>query len=82
MRDSNVMRNQIVSARITDVPKKIGAPLPEVWVTFQDGTDKMLFTFYPDEISFEAQDFIGLTEDEATLFKFGRDRAYLQNDRE
>ncbi len=41
-------------------------------------TEKMLFTFYPDEISFQAQDFIGLTEEEATLFKFGRDRAYLQ----
>jgi hypothetical protein len=31
----------------------------------------MLFTFYPDEISFQAQDFIGLTEEEATLFKSG-----------
>lgn len=41
-------------------------------------TEKMLFTFYPDEISFQAQDFIGLTEEEATLFKFGRDRAYLR----
>jgi antirestriction protein ArdC len=78
--DSNAMRNQIVSARITDLPKKIGDPLPEVWATFQDGTDKMLFTYYPDEISFQAQDFIGLTEEEATLFKFGRDRAYLQTE--
>jgi hypothetical protein len=76
--DSNAMRNQIVSAHITDLPKKIGDPLPEVWATFEDGTDKMLFKYYPDEISFEAQDFIGLTEEEATLFKFGRDRAYLR----
>jgi hypothetical protein len=38
----------------------------------------MLFTFYPDEISFEAQDFVGLTEEEATVFKFGRDRAFLR----
>lgn len=82
MRDSNMMRNQIVFARITDLPMKVGDPLPEVWAVFQDGTEKMLFTFYPDEISFEPQDFIGLTEDEATLFKFGRDRAYLQYDRE
>ena len=40
----------------------------------------MLSTFYPDEISFQAQDFIGLTGEEATLFKFGRDRAYLQSE--
>ena len=78
MADSNAMRNQIVSARITDLPKQIGDLLPQVWAVFQDGTDKMLFTFYQDEISFEAQDFIGLTEDEATLFKFGRDRAFLR----
>ena len=78
MADSNAMRNEIVSARITDLPKKIGDPLPEVWAIFQDGTDKKLFTFYPDEISFQAQDFVGLTEEEASLFKFGRDRAYLR----
>lgn len=78
MADSTAMRNEIVSARITDLPKSIGDPLPQVWATFRDGTDKMLFTYYPDEISFEAQDFIGLTEEEATVFKFGRDRAYLR----
>jgi hypothetical protein len=76
--DSNAMRNEIVSARITSLPKTIGDPLPEVWATFRDGTEKMLFTYYPDEISFEAEDFIGLIEEEATLFKFGRDRAYLR----
>lgn len=74
------MRNEIVSARITSLPKTLGDPLPQVWATFRDGTEKMLFTYYPDEISFEAQDFIGLTEEEATLFKFGRDRAYLRAD--
>lgn len=40
----------------------------------------MLFNFYPDEISFEAQDFVGLTDDEVTLLKFGRDHAYLQRE--
>ena len=30
-------------------------------------TEKMLFTFYPDEISFQAQDFIGLTEEEGGI---------------
>ncbi|MGH2756014.1 MAG: hypothetical protein ACRDLB_16495 [Actinomycetota bacterium] len=71
------MRNEIVSARITSLRKTIGDQLPEVWAIFKDGTDKMLFTYYPDEISFQAQD-IGLTEEEARVFKFGRDRAYLQ----
>ena len=78
MADLEAMRNQIVYALITDLPSEIADPLPEVWATFQDGSDKMLFSFYPDEVSFQPQDFVGLTEDEATLFKFGRDRAYLQ----
>ena len=70
---------KIVSARITPLPKQLGDPLPEVWVTFDDGTEKMLFSYYPDEISFEPKDFIGLTEEEGRLFKFGRDRAHLQS---
>lgn len=69
----------IAKARITELPKRIGDPLPEVWITLSDGTEKMLFTYYPDEISFLESDFVGLTEDEARLFKFGRDRAYLQS---
>lgn len=76
--DSRSM-NTIAKARITDLPRRIGDPLPEVWITLSDGTEKILFTYYPDEISFLESDFIGLTEDEARLLKFGRDRAYLQS---
>lgn len=72
------MSNKIVRARITPLPKQLGDPLPEVWVTLADGTEKMLFTYYPDEISFTESDFIGLTEDEASTLKFGRYRSYLQ----
>lgn len=71
--------NKIVKARITELPKRIGDSLPEVWISLSDGTEKMLFTYYPDEISFSDSDFVGLTEDEARLLKFGRDRAYLQS---
>lgn len=71
--------NKIVKARITAIPKQLGDPLPEVWITLADGTEKMLFTYYPDEISFSQSDFVGLTEEEARLLKFGRDRAYLQS---
>lgn len=73
------MNNRIVSARITPLPVQLGDPLPEVWATFTDGSERMLFTYYPDEISFQEQDFVGLTEEEARLYKFGRDRSYLQS---
>lgn len=72
------MSKKILKARITPLPKQLGDPLPEVWVTLADGTEKMLFTYYPDEISFTESDFIGLTDDEARTLKFGRDRSYLQ----
>lgn len=76
--DSQAMK-RITKARITELPRIISDPLPEVWITLLDGTEKMLFTYYPDEISFLESDFVGLTEDEARLLKFGRDRAYLQS---
>src|SRR5207248_9092771 len=61
----DVMRtNLVVSARITALPRKLGDPLPEVWVTRQDGTETKVFDFYPDELTFAANDFVGLTLDE------------------
>lgn len=73
------MNNKIASAHITPLPRKIGDPLPEVWATFEDGSEKMIFTYVPDEISFLESDFVGLTEEEAHTLKFGRDRAHLQS---
>lgn len=73
------MSSEIATARITPLPKQLGDPLPEIWITLEDGTEKMLFTYYPDEISFTESDFIGLTEDEAHTLKFGRDRSHLQS---
>lgn len=70
---------RIVSVRITPLPKHLGDPLPQVWATLSDGTTKMLFTYYPDEVSFDDKELVGLTEEEAQLLKFGRDRAYLQS---
>lgn len=43
--------NTIVKARITHLPERLGDRLPEVWITLSDGTEKMLFTYYLDEIS-------------------------------
>ncbi len=73
------MSSKIVSARITPLPRELGAPLPEVWVKLEDGSEKKLFDYYPDEISFNETDFVGLTEDDARTLKFGRDRSFLQS---
>ena len=70
---------KIVSARITEMPKGYFDPMPQVWVTYEDNKEQMLFEFYPDEISFSANEFIGLTRSEAIHLKFKKDKAFLQS---
>lgn len=70
---------KIVSCKITAMPKGWLDPVPKVIVTFEDGTTKELFEYYPDEISFTESEFIGLTEDEARHLKFKKDKQYLQS---
>lgn len=45
----------IRGARITGQPVKWSDPLPEVWVTFDDGSEKKLFSYYPDEDQFRGE---------------------------
>lgn len=68
---------RIVSARITEMPKEIFDPMPRVFVKLEEGEEKFLFEFYPDEISFSPKEFIGLTIEEAIHLKFTKDRDYL-----
>lgn len=71
---------KIVSARITAMPKGYFDPMPQVWVTYEGSNEeKMLYEFYPDEISFSANEFVGLTRSEAIHLKFKKDKAYLQS---
>ena len=61
------------------MPEGMLDPMPEVIATFEDGSTKTLFSFYPDEISFEESEFAGLTEEDAyTLFQ-RKDRSYLRS---
>ena len=53
--------------------------MPRVSVTYEDGTgEKCLFSFYPDEISFDRKEFIGLTRDEALALRHKKDVRHLQ----
>lgn len=70
---------KIKSAVITAMPKDLFDPMPKVIATFDDGTTKDLFEFYPDEISFTASEFIGLTEAEAHALKHSKDVAFIRS---
>jgi hypothetical protein len=53
--------------------------MPQVKVKFNNGEEKAIFEFYPDEISFEESEFIGLTEESAIRLKFEKDKRYIQS---
>lgn len=68
----------IVSCEISPLPVGLGDPLPRVSVTFNDGSNAVLFEYFPDEVSFATEEFIGLTEIEARQLFGRKDRAYLK----
>ena len=53
--------------------------MPEVHVTYENGTKEFLFSYYPDEVSFQPNEFIGLTRAEAFRLHLSKDKAYLQS---
>lgn len=61
------------------MPKSFFDDMPKVMVTLEDGTEKQLFEYYPDELSFRAEEFIGLTEEQGRQLKFVKDKQYLQS---
>ena len=71
---------KIITARITEQPQSIFDPMPEVWIKLEGSdTEQLLFSYYPDEISFSTKEFIGLTIEEAKKLKGKKDRVYLQS---
>lgn len=75
------MNNQpkVVSCRITTQPETYFDPLPKVYVTLDNNTEECIFDYYPDEISFTPDEFIGLTIKECRHLKFVKDKNYLKS---
>jgi hypothetical protein len=61
------------------MPESLFDPMPEVHVTYEDGTKEFLFSYYPDEVSFNSKEFIGLTRSDAFRLHLTKDKAYLQS---
>ena len=68
----------IKKCHITQMPKSMFDPMPEVHVTYDNGEEEALFSYYPDEISFSESEFIGLTRETAFNLRHNKDVAYLQ----
>ena len=73
---------RIVQVEISSIPrpKPVGFsdPTPVVTATFDDGSRKRLFSFYPDEIVFDEGELVGLTEAEAHDLYRAKDVRYLR----
>jgi hypothetical protein len=69
--------SRVVKCRITEQPKSFFDPIPQVFVTMENGIEEFLFDYYPDEISFTPNEFIGLTLDECRHLKFVKDKKFL-----
>ena len=68
----------IDSVVITSMPRSMFDPMPEVKVRLKGETEyKSLFSFYPDEISFTAGEFLGLTLAQAMDLKWIKDKQFL-----
>ncbi len=74
---------KITQVLITPMPRPMPEgmfdPMPEIVATFEDGSRKTLFAFYPDEVSFRPSEFVGLTEQEAHTLYQQKDTAYLRS---
>ena len=74
---------KIVSVSIGPMPRPLpeglGDPMPKVHAYFDDGSDEILFHYYPDEISFTESEFIGLTALEAKALRHLKDVDYLRS---
>lgn len=77
------MNDKIIAARITAMPRPMPVgmfdPMPEVIVTTEDSKEHTLFSFYPDELHFTPQEFIGLTIEEAHQLRTTKDIQYLKS---
>ena len=75
------MTERTISAcKIGPYPKSFfDLDMPKVAVTYNDGKEETLFTFYPDELSFSESEFIGLTRDQAMSLRHRKDVAYLRS---
>ena len=70
---------KIIKASITAQPKGLFDEMPKIFVTTEDNKEQFLFEYYPDEITFTENEFVGLTIDEAKHLKFQKDKLFLQS---
>ena len=68
-----------ISSYSKPMPVGMFDPMPSVKVRFSNGVEKSLYKFFPDEITFDSTELLGLTEKDAFNLKTEKDIQYLQS---
>ena len=69
----------ILETSISKTPYSPFSPLPGVNATFSNGVTKRLFSFNPEDLDFKVNnEFIGLTEIEASNLMFDKNISFLK----
>ncbi len=72
--------SKIVSVRIVDADFSEMKFMSTIFVNLEDEpSETILFDYYPDEISFNEKELIGLTFEQAKHLKFEKDKQFLQS---
>ena len=50
----------------------------KIYVTYEDNSTEKIYIYYPDELTFSENEFIGLTREEAQLLCYQKDLDYLK----
>ena len=70
---------KVVDVDLGKMPENMSDPMPQIRVTWDGGVKEYLFSYYPDELSFTKEEFIGLTRDQALDLRHKKDVEYLRS---
>lgn len=70
---------KVVSAKIENVKKGKFFCITNVIATFDDGHTEKIFDYYPDEISFTPDEFVGKTREQCFELFCKKDKEYLMS---
>lgn len=79
MKETYILKGDKTMKKITICEITEIGYLNEVDVMYDDGSVERIGVYYPDELSFDEREFIGLTRDEASRLFRNRDIAYLRS---
>lgn len=74
-----IITTAIITPYPRPMPEGMFDDMPSVIAIYDDGTKETLFSFYPDETTYTASEFKGLTRIQAHALRHAKETAYLRS---